>query len=127
MIARPQFVRFFAALTALVALAAAPVGWAQAQPRGALLPDFTELYEKQAPAVVSIDVTQKARAPRGIQDLSEDDPFYEFFRRFGQIPRPRGGPGRGHAPVCRPHIPEPGDHFHPSCANPRSPGTQPAR
>ena len=94
MIARPQFVRFFAALTALVALAAAPVGWAQAQPRGALLPDFTELYEKQAPAVVSIDVTQKARAPRGIQDLSEDDPFYEFFRRFGQIPRPRGGPER---------------------------------
>ncbi len=27
-------------------------------------------------------------------ELSEDDPFYEFFRRFGQIPRPRGGPER---------------------------------
>ncbi len=26
-------------------------------------------------------------------ELSEDDPFYEFFRRFGQIPR-RGAPGR---------------------------------
>ncbi len=94
MIARPQFARFFAVLTALVALAAVPAGTAQAQSRGALLPDFTELYEKQAPAVVSIDVTQKARAPRGIHDLSEDDPFYEFFRRFGQIPRPRGGPER---------------------------------
>ena len=50
------------------------------------LPDFTELYEQQGPAVVSIDVTQKAR--RSVMpELSEDDPFYEFFRRFGQIPR----------------------------------------
>src|SRR5881409_1478128 len=50
------------------------------------LPDFTELYEQQGPAVVSIDVTQKAR--RSVfPDISEDDPFYEFFRRFGQIPR----------------------------------------
>jgi serine protease Do len=48
------------------------------------LPDFTDLYEQQGPAVVSIDVTQK-RPP----DLSEDDPFYDFFRRFGQVP-PRG-------------------------------------
>jgi serine protease Do len=38
--------------------------------------------------VVSIDVTQTVkRSPRGMPDLSEDDPFYEFFRRFGQIPR----------------------------------------
>jgi serine protease Do len=50
------------------------------------LPDFTELYEQQGPTVVSIDVTQKSR--RSIMpELSEDDPFYEFFRRFGQIPR----------------------------------------
>ncbi len=64
---------------------------ASAQGRQGLLPDFTELYEKQGPAVVSIDVTQKARRQR-MPDISEDDPFYEFFRRFGgQIPR--GGPG----------------------------------
>jgi serine protease Do len=50
------------------------------------LPDFTELYEQQGPAVVSIDVTQKSRRSM-MPDLSEDDPFYEFFRRFGQIPR----------------------------------------
>ena len=50
------------------------------------LPDFTELYEQQAPAVVSIDVTQKARRSQ-LPDLSENDPFYEFFRRFGPIPR----------------------------------------
>jgi serine protease Do len=50
------------------------------------LPDFTELYEQQGPAVVSIDVTQTARR-QAMPDISEDDPFYEFFRRFGQIPR----------------------------------------
>jgi serine protease Do len=70
---------------ALAVLAAAPLP-AAAQGRAAGLPDFTELYEKQAPAVVSIDVTQKARA-RGMPELSEDDPFYEFFRRYGPVPR----------------------------------------
>ena len=55
------------------------------------LPDFTELYEQQGAAVVSIDVTQKARRPQ-FPELSEDDPFYEFFRRFGQIPRGRERP-----------------------------------
>jgi len=55
------------------------------------LPDFTDLYEQQGPAVVSIDVTQTVkRSP--IPDLSEDDPFYEFFRRFGQVPRGRDRP-----------------------------------
>jgi len=66
---------------------------ATAQVRAAGLPDFTELYDKQGPAVVAIDVTQKIRRSRGME-LSEDDPFYEFFRRFGQIPHPRGGPER---------------------------------
>ena len=65
---------------------------AAAQGRPGALPDFTELYERQGPAVVSIDVTQKARKQR-FPDISEDDPFYEFFRRFGQVPR--NGPGGG--------------------------------
>jgi len=55
------------------------------------LPDFTDLYEQQGPAVVSIDVTQKVKRSQ-FPDLSEDDPFYEFFRRFGQIPRGRERP-----------------------------------
>jgi serine protease Do len=65
---------------------------AAAQGRTGNLPDFTDLYERQGPAVVSIDVTQKAKRQR-FPDISEDDPFYEFFRRFGQIPR--NGPGGG--------------------------------
>ena len=57
----------------------------------AQLPDFTELVEKQGPAVVNISTTQAARNPLLPQGPSpqEDDPFYEFFRRF--MPQP--GPG----------------------------------
>ena len=86
---------FFATTAAGILLAALVVVGtpAAAQVRAAGLPDFTELYDKQGPAVVAIDVTQKVRRSRGME-LSEDDPFYEFFRRFGQIPRPRGGPER---------------------------------
>jgi serine protease Do len=63
----------------------APAALAQS---GRSLPDFTELYEQQGPAVVSIDVTQTVKRSQ-FPDLSEDDPFYEFFRRFGQVPRGR--------------------------------------
>src|SRR5262249_66533 len=78
-----------AALATLWIALACVAGPIAAQGRLAGLPDFTELYEKQSAAVVSIDVTQRARRQR-FPELSEDDPFYEFFRRFGQIPRPRG-------------------------------------
>jgi len=51
------------------------------------LPDFTELVEKQGPAVVNVSTTSAARS--GPQSpVPEDDPFYEFFRRFGP-PQPR--------------------------------------
>ena len=85
----------FAAAIVFAALAAMPVA-VNAQvsaSRGSGLPDFTELYDKQGPAVVAIDVTQRVRRSRG-PELSEDDPFYEFFRRFGQVPRGRGAPDR---------------------------------
>jgi serine protease Do len=50
------------------------------------LPDFTDLVEKQGASVVNISTTQtvKANAPPG----AEDDPFNDFFRRFGP-PQPR--------------------------------------
>jgi serine protease Do len=96
MIDRPRIPFAAPLLAAAFALLAALAGSAAAQSGSngrAGLPDFTELYEKQSPAVVSIDVTQKARASR-MPDISEDDPFYEFFRRFGQVPRQRGAPER---------------------------------
>jgi len=57
----------------------------------AQLPDFTDLVEKQGATVVNISTTQSARpqaAPQAPQ-LREDDPFYEFFRRFIPNPGPR--------------------------------------
>ncbi len=68
----------------------------QAQTRE--LPDFTELVERQGPAVVNISTTQAARrqaAPNVPQapEMDENDPFYDFFRRF--VPRQPPGPGAG--------------------------------
>ena len=50
-----------------------------------LLPDFTRIVEQNGPAVVNVSVSRKA--PVGVQGpfpgIPEDDPMYEFFRRFG--------------------------------------------
>lgn len=52
----------------------------------AALPDFTALVERQGAAVVNISAiaTQEARS-RSVPQLEEDDPMFDFFRRF--IPR----------------------------------------
>jgi serine protease Do len=47
-----------------------------------VLPDFADLVEKFGPAVVNINTKTRARPNQGIPGLSEDDPFYEFFKRF---------------------------------------------
>ena len=47
-----------------------------------ILPDFADLVEKYGPAVVNINTQTRATARQQIPGLSEDDPFYEFFRRF---------------------------------------------
>ena len=71
---------------ALIALASL----AQAQTRE--LPDFTQIVEQQGAAVVNISTTQQRqrRAQPQVPQLDEDDPMYEFFRRF--IPRGPQGP-----------------------------------
>ncbi|HPA90271.1 MAG TPA: DegQ family serine endoprotease [Quisquiliibacterium sp.] len=77
---------------------------AQAQTRE--LPDFADLVERTGPAVVNIRTTERARAnqtpsagqPQMPEGLDENDPFYEFFRRF--FP-PRQSPGPGNAPRGR--------------------------
>ena len=63
------------------------------------LPDFTELVERQSPAVVNITTTQEPR--RGFRHgMPNPDEMYEFFRRFmppgGQpFMPPRRGQGSG--------------------------------
>ncbi|MHA0111207.1 DegQ family serine endoprotease, partial [Klebsiella pneumoniae] len=62
-------------------------------------PDFSPLVEKYGPAVVNVEVVEKAQTANGPQGLSPNDPFYDFFRRFG-IPTPDQGP-RGNSPPVR--------------------------
>lgn len=66
------------------------------------LPDFADLVETAGPAVVNIRTIEKIRVQQqlqpGMPELDENDPFYEFFRRFFP-PRPnapRGRPGNPH-------------------------------
>jgi serine protease Do len=57
----------------------------------AQLPDFTDLVEKQGAAVVNISTTQAARntLSQQLPQLDENDPFFEFFRRFAPNQGPR--------------------------------------
>jgi serine protease Do len=75
----------FAAITNL-----AVAGTAQAYQ----LPDFTELAEKQGPAVVNISITQVVQGGGSpFAGMPNDEALAELFRRFG-IPMP-GVPGGG--------------------------------
>ena len=67
------------------------------------LPQFADLVDRIGPSVVNIRTAQRIRSqptvPPGFPlppGMSEDDPFYEFFRRFfppRQSPAPPGQPG----------------------------------
>jgi len=96
-------------LSALLAFAASAAQAQKANPNNTpsvpgaqaqVLPDFADLVEKYGPAVVNIN-TETRQAPRQqIPGLSEDDPFYEFFKRFmppeqQQPQQPRGPRGPG--------------------------------
>ncbi|MFK7963200.1 MAG: Do family serine endopeptidase [Burkholderiaceae bacterium] len=67
------------------------------------LPQFADLVELAGPAVVNIRTTAAAknRASRGRvpipEGMDENDPFFEFFRRFFP-PGQEGAPGRRGAP-----------------------------
>jgi len=67
------------------------------------LPDFSVLVERYGPAVVNVEVVERsAQAAGGEGQGGEEDPFNDFFRRFGipgpNIPRnnqPARGTGSG--------------------------------
>jgi serine protease Do len=61
------------------------------------LPDFTELAEKQGPAVVNISITQNMRAENVVPfpGMPGDEQMQEFFKRFGIPNMPgQGAPGQ---------------------------------
>lgn len=94
------------ALSAAALLAAAPMGAPQAQPAtatpSAALPDFADLVERLGPVVVNIRTSARVGGPAGgggnvppIPEMDENDPFFEFFRRFFPQPGPQQRPGPG--------------------------------
>jgi serine protease Do len=69
-------------LASLVLLLASGMAAAQS------LPDFTKLVEAQGAAVVNVSTSQSVKnSPQS--PVPEDDPFYDFFRRFGPPQGPR--------------------------------------
>lgn len=63
------------------------------KPNAAGLPDFTELVDREGPAVVNISTTQTVRDQRAMSpfpNMPDDDPFSEFFKRF--MPPQQGAP-----------------------------------
>jgi serine protease Do len=82
---------------------------AAAQPAQAL-PDFADLAERVGPAVVGIRTTARiGTGPQGgpsMPDLDENDPMYEFFRRFFPNPPQQGPQGpRQQQPGPRRNVP----------------------
>jgi len=55
------------------------------------LPDFTPLMKSEGPVVVNVITTNKAAVASREGEPPQNDPMYEFFRRF--IPDFPGGPG----------------------------------
>jgi serine protease Do len=75
-----------AAAPALAAEAAAtPAPSVAPQPVGVTLPDFTQLVKRNGPAVVNVRIvgtTKVSNQQRGMPEMDEDDPFFQFFRPF---------------------------------------------
>jgi serine protease Do len=70
-----------------------------------VLPDFADLVERYGPAVVNINTRTRGRNQQQLPGLSEDDPFFEFFRRFMPDQQPPGGGNRRGQPRDGPQAP----------------------
>ena len=68
-------------------------------PSASGLPDFASLVEQLGPAVVNVEVVGRPRSTSRPFASPEEDPFFDFFRRFG-IPSPFNIP-EGQAPLQR--------------------------
>ncbi len=90
-----MYQKIFKAIVVLIALIY--INMTQAQG----LPDFTELVNKNAAAVVNISTSMKKSKAGGLPpdfnmpDIPEDSPFYDFFRKyFDEIPKGYGPPAQ---------------------------------
>ncbi|MEO6021690.1 MAG: trypsin-like peptidase domain-containing protein, partial [Burkholderiales bacterium] len=58
------------------------------------LPDFADLVDKHGAEVVNVSTTSTVKSPQAAApNVPEDDPMFDFFRRFTPQPMPRGEEG----------------------------------
>lgn len=79
--------------------ASSPSATARSMPVASAIPDFATLADRYGKAVVNIEVVKQSRTVASPFPLPEDDPFFDFFRRFG-IPAPFPSPD-AQAPLLR--------------------------
>ncbi|HXS52362.1 MAG TPA: DegQ family serine endoprotease [Usitatibacter sp.] len=101
---QPLFLGAFLALATGIAQAQATPPARNANPHNTpstpgataqVLPDFADLVDKYGPAVVNINTETRMPRQQAIPGLSEDDPFYEFFKRFMPPEQRQQQPGKG--------------------------------
>src|SRR5690348_15769802 len=63
-------------------------------PAGRALPDFSALVARVGPSVVNISTDRMVSTDVQSLPFSEDDPFFQFFKRF-QFSIPRQAPAHG--------------------------------
>lgn len=66
--------------------ASVPAATTPSAPIVAVPTDFSAIVERWGPAVVNISAVGRS------QRMAQNDPFYEFFRRFGGMPQQQGQP-----------------------------------
>ena len=55
------------------------------------LPDFADLVERHGAEVVNVSTTTNIKAPQGaVPNIPEDDPMFDFFRKYIPQPIPKG-------------------------------------
>jgi serine protease Do len=83
----PRFASNLLCCALALGLAAPGLTCAQTAAPVAGLPDFTDIVQKNAPAVVHVEAKYAARRPKGADPTQgQDDPNAELFRRFFGMP-----------------------------------------
>ena len=104
----PSFTFLIASSAMVVALGTTTPGFAQTQGRiiptqatasapVLALPSFESIVQKAGPAVVNISTESTSKTGNPALGIDPDDPFYEFFKRFG--PQFKGPQQGGRSPV----------------------------
>ena len=102
------YTHFDTSAVATAQAATQPAAMAVATPAAtaANLPDLTAPVDRAGASVVNISTFHaKGKGQVDLDDIDEDSPYYEFFKRFGGVPNAPGPSEAGprHPPEARDH------------------------